>query len=166
MALDLLKRLLFFAILLVAQALVLNHIHLFNCATPLLYVYLVLLFPRNFPKWAILLWSFTLGLCVDSFTNTPGVAAGSMTLIGALQPYIFEPFIPRDSAEDLEPGMRTLGVTSFVYYTIIMVLIYCLAYFTLETFNFFNWIQWLMSIGGSTILTVVLILVIENIRRG
>jgi hypothetical protein len=47
-----------------------------------------------------------------------------------------------------------------------MVLIYCLAYFTLETFNFFNWIQWLMSIGGSTILTVVLILVIENIRRG
>ena len=89
-----------------------------------------------------------------------------MTLIGALQPYIFEPFIPRDSAEDLEPGMRTLGVTSFVYYTIIMVLIYCLAYFTLETFNFFNWIQWLMSISGSTILTVVLILVIENIRRG
>lgn len=166
MALDLLKRLLFFAILLVAQALVLNHIHLFNCATPLLYVYLVLLFPRNFPKWAILLWSFALGLCVDSFTNTPGVAAGSMTLIGALQPYIFEPFIPRDSAEDLEPGMRTLGVTSFVYYAIIMVLIYCLAYFTLETFNFFNWIQWLMSIGGSTILTVVLILVIENIRRG
>ena len=79
MALDLLKRLLFFAILLVAQALVLNHIHLFNCATPLLYVYLVLLFPRNFPKWAILLWSFALGLCVDSFTNTPGVAAGSMT---------------------------------------------------------------------------------------
>lgn len=166
MALDLLKRLLFFSILLVAQALVLNHIHLFNCATPLLYVYLVLLFPRNFPKWAILLWSFALGLCVDSFTNTPGVAAGSMTLIGALQPYIFEPFIPRDSAEDLEPGMRTLGVTSFVYYTTIMVLIYCLAYFTLETFNFFNWIQWLMSIGGSTILTVVLILVIENIRRG
>ena len=166
MNIDILKVIGIFILLLLAQAMVFNHIHLFNCATPLLYVYLVLLFPRNFPKWAILLWSFALGLCVDSFTNTPGVAAGSMTLIGALQPYIFEPFIPRDSAEDLEPGMRTLGVTSFVYYTIIMVLIYCLAYFTLETFNFFHWIQWLMSISGSTILTVVLILVIENIRRG
>ena len=166
MSTDFLKRLGLFFVFLLSQAVLLGRIHLFNCATPLLYVYLVLLFPRNFPKWAILLWSFALGLCVDSFTNTPGVAAGSMTLIGALQPYIFEPFIPRDSAEDLEPGMRTLGVTSFVYYTIIMVLIYCLAYFTLETFNFFNWIQWLMSIGGSTILTVVLILVIENIRRG
>ena len=166
MSTDFLKRLGLFFVFLLSQAVMLGRIHLFNCATPLLYVYLVLLFPRNFPKWAILLWSFALGLCVDSFTNTPGVAAGSMTLIGALQPYIFEPFIPRDSAEDLEPGMRTLGVTSFVYYTIIMVLIYCLAYFTLETFNFFNWIQWLMSIGGSTILTVVLILVIENIRRG
>jgi len=166
MGVGLIKRIVLFAVLLVVQALVLNHIHLFNCATPLLYVYLVLLFPRNFPKWAILLWSFALGLCVDTFSNTPGVAAGSMTLIGAIQPYLFEVFVPRDSAEDLEPGMRTVGVASFSYYTIIMVFIYCGAFFTLETFNFFNWAQWLMNIGGSMALTVVMILVIENIRRG
>ena len=113
MALDLFKRLLFFAVLLVVQALVLNHIHLFNCATPLLYVYLVLLFPRNFPKWAILLWSFALGLCVDTFTNTPGVAAGAMTLIGVLQPYIFEPFIPRDGAHLLSGILYTRDVQFF-----------------------------------------------------
>ena len=38
MSLDWIKNLVFFAVLLLAQALVLNYVHLFNCATPLLYV--------------------------------------------------------------------------------------------------------------------------------
>lgn len=43
-----------------------------------------------------------MGLCIDVFANTPGVAAASMTFIGLLQPYLFELFVPRDSADDLE----------------------------------------------------------------
>ena len=33
-----------------------------------------------------------------------------------------------------------------------------------EAFNFYNWVQWLSSIGGSALLTIILILVIENFR--
>ena len=36
-----------FVLLLLAQSLVLNHIHLFGCATPLLYVYMVTLFRHD-----------------------------------------------------------------------------------------------------------------------
>ena len=75
-----------FLILCLVQALVLNHINLLGCATPLLYVYFIMLFRRNFPKWAILLWSFFIGLCLDVFSNTPGVAAASSTFLGLLQP--------------------------------------------------------------------------------
>lgn len=159
------RRLGAFALLFVVQMLVLNNIHLFGCATPLLYVMFVLSFNRNYPKWAILLWCFALGLCVDISSNTPGVAAGSMTLIGVLQPYILIPFIPRDSADDFQPTIRTLGVLKFAYYTIICVFIYCLCFFSLEVFHFFNWQQWLLNIGGSWVLTVLLILVIENVIR-
>ena len=87
MNLGLIKGIVAFVVLLLVQALVLNRIHLFNCATPLLYVYVAMLFRRNFPRWAILVSCFTMGLCVDIFSNTPGVAAGAMTLIGLLQPY-------------------------------------------------------------------------------
>ncbi len=157
------KFLLFFVLLLV-QVLVLNHIHLFDCATPLLYVYLVLLFRRNYPRWGILLWSFALGLSIDVFSNTPGLTAASMTLLGLIQPYLFYLFIPRDSPDDLEPSMKSLGVARFSYYTLLAVSIYCLVFFTIENFNFFNWQQWLSCIVGSTALTAVLILVIENLR--
>ena len=88
-----------------------------------------------------------------------------MTFIGLLQPYLFELFVPRDSAEDLEPSMRTIGVGSYVLYTLIIVLVYNLLFFTLETFNFFNWVQWLLCIGGSSAITMVLIMALESFRK-
>ncbi|ETD16526.1 MULTISPECIES: rod shape-determining protein MreD [Prevotellaceae] len=160
------RKLLFFILLLLTQVLVLNRIHLFHCATPMLYVYIMLLFRRNYPRWGILVWGFTIGLCIDIFSNTPGVAAASLTLLGLLQPYILMLFVQRDSPDDLQPSMNTLGVANFTYYTIIVVLLYCTVFLTFETFNFFNWIQWLEGVGGSTAITVAIILVIENLRKG
>ena len=157
-----------FVVLLLAQVLVLNHIHLLNCATPLLYVYFVLHFRRNYPKWGVLLWSFSLGLMVDIFSNTPGVVAASMTILGALQPVLLNLFIPRDAretGEDVIPSMRTMGGSSFVYYALIMVLVYCLLFFTFETFTFFNWLQWLECVLGSYLITMILLLTIENFRK-
>ena len=101
MTIDFLKRALLFLIFVLAQALVLGGIHLFNCATPLLYVCFVLMFPRKYPKWAILLWSFFMGILVDALFNTPGLAAASLTLIAAVQPYLLEAFTTQDSAENL-----------------------------------------------------------------
>ena len=160
------RKLLFFILLLLTQVLVLNRIHLFDCATPMLYVYIMLLFRRNYPRWGILVWGFTIGLCIDIFSNTPGVAAASLTLLGLLQPYILMLFVQRDSPDDLQPSMNTLGVGNFIYYTILVVLLYCTVFLTFETFNFFNWIQWLEGVGGSTAITVAIILVIENLRKG
>ena len=165
MTAEVIIRLVTFVILVLAQALVLNHIHLFGVATPLLYVYFVLLFRRNYPRWGILVWNFLLGLCIDVFSNTPGLTAASLTLLGLLQPYVLEPFVPRDSDDALMPGMRSLGVSKFISYTIVMVFLYALTFFSLEAFSFFNWLQWLLCVGTSTLLSVVFILVIENLRR-
>lgn len=143
----------------------LNHIELFGCATPFLYVYFIMLFRRGFPRWAVLLWSFFLGIFIDMFSNTPGVAASSATFIGLLQPYLLNLFAPRDSSDDMMPTMKSLGVARYVYYTIICVFIFNLLFFTVEMFSFFNWLQWALNLCGSTVLTVVLILVIENVRK-
>lgn len=165
MKIEILRHLFAFIILCLVQVLVLNHVNLFGCATPFLYVYFVMMFRRGYPRWAVLLWSFFMGLCVDVFSNTPGVAASSATLLGLLQPYLLEMFVQRDSPDDMQPGMKSLGVAGYVYYTVLCVLVFNLFFFTVESFNFFNWLQWAKNIGGSTALTAVLILVIENVRR-
>lgn len=165
MNIEIIRRFLTLAVLCLVQALVLNHISLFGCATPFLYVYFIMLFRRNYPKWGILQWSFLTGLCVDIFSNTPGMAAASATFLGLLQPYMLSLFIQRDSADDLMPTMKSLGVAKYIYYTVVCVLIFNTLFFTLESFSFLNWLQWLMNIGGSTVLTTILILVVENVRK-
>ena len=87
MKIGLLKGIIAFAVLLLVQVLVFNHIHLFNCATPLLYVYMPMLFSRNNSRWVVLLLSFFMGMAIDVFQNTPGVAMATMTFIGLIQPH-------------------------------------------------------------------------------
>ena len=157
MTTDFLKRIVLFLVFVLAQALVLGGIHLFNCATPLLYVYFVMMFPRNYPKWALLLWSFTMGLLIDVLFNTPGLAAASITLIAAIQPYLLEAFTTQDSAENLEPTLKTLGWEKYTTYAVMTVLIFCIVIYSLEMFSFFNLLHWAMCIIGSTLITIVFI---------
>ena len=165
MTVDMLKILVTTAILLLVQALILNHIHLFNYATPLLYVYIVLMYPQSFPKWTTLTWSFLVGLCADSFVNTPGVAAASMTFIALLQPYVLGMFAQQDDADNITSTIESLGWEKYSWYALTLIVTYCLIFFTIETFNFFNWLQWLISVGACSALTFLLIIVIENIRK-
>ena len=165
MTTELLSRITVFVVLCLAQALVLNHIHLFGVATPLLYVYMVLQFRRSYPRWAILLWCFLLGVVIDTFSNPPGVAAASLTFVGVLQPYYFELFLPQDAPEDMKPSLRNMGILKYLCYSSVLVVIFCLLFFTLETFNFFNWLQWIECVGGSTLLTLIFIITIEIVRK-
>lgn len=161
MTTDLLKRAILFIVFALAQAVVLGRIHLFGCATPLLYVYFVTSFERNYPKWAILLWSFLLGLVIDTFSNTPGLTAASLTLVAVVQPYYFELFVPRDSVDNLKPSLSTVGPLKYTYYVSTLVLFYSLVFYSLELFNFFNWVEWLMCVLGSAVITLVLIFTFE-----
>jgi rod shape-determining protein MreD len=146
MAEDVLKRLGWFALFFLAQVIVLGRIHLFHYATPFLYVYFVAMFPRNYEKWAVLLWSFLLGLLIDIFQNTPGLAAASLTVIAAVQPYYLELYVPRDSADNLQPSMKTLGPLKYTYYIVPMVTVYCMLFYSLESFSLFNPLYSLMCV--------------------
>ena len=160
----LVNRLVMFMVLLLVQVLVLNHVWLLNVATPLLYVYFAITFPRNTEKGEVLGWCFFLGLLIDIFSNTPGLAAGTLTLIGMTQTYLVELFVPRDSVENLEVSAATLGWGKFSMLSGILTLIYCLLFFILEAFNFFDWQLWILRAVFSTVLTLLLMLAIESVR--
>ena len=106
-----------------------------------------------------------MGLLVDTFFNTPGVAAASLTLIGAIQPYYFELFVPRDSAEDLMPSLRNISPTKYAYYIVPLVSLYCMLFFSLEMFTFFNWLQWLLCVVSSALVTLLLIFTFEVAKK-
>ena len=161
---DLIRRISLFAVLCLAQVLVLNHIHLFGCATPLLYVYFIISFRRHYPRWGLLLWGFCMALLLDTFSNTPGVTTASLTLLSFVQPYLLASFIPHESAEDLQPSIATLGVAKYAWYSLFSILLFSVVFFSLEMFSFFDPLQWLLNVCGSALITFLLVFVIDNVR--
>ena len=164
MKIELINRLVMFVALFVAQVLILNHVHLLGVGTPLLYVYFAITFRCNLPKCLVLVSCYLLGLLIDVFSNTPGLAASTMTLVALAQTYLIELVAPRDSAEDLEASAKVLGLTKFVTLSALLTLLYCLVFFALEAFNFFDVLLWLARSVISFVLTMVLILAVESVR--
>ena len=164
MTTDFFKRLALMLTLAVVQVLVLNRVHIFNIATPLVYLMLPLHFELGKSRWSALVWCFTTGLVIDIFANTPGAAAAATTLIGLMQPAILRLFVNDDDGESLTPSFKSMGWLKYLTYSLIITLVYCTAFFSLETFTFFNPILWAECIGGSTLITLVIILAIEKIR--
>ena len=164
MIIDTIERIISFIALCLLQVVVLNHIHLFSVATPLFYIIFILHFPSNYSRSGIMLWCFAMGIVIDCFGNTPGVASASMTLLGALQPYILRRFMSHE-VEEMVPSLSVLGVQSFFSYLSCVTLLYCLLYFSLEMFSFAHLSYWIENVIGSTILTVLLIFVVEIVRK-
>lgn len=165
MALDTLKRIALFVLIGLTQALVFNRMEIVPGVYPLVFVYFVIMFPRSYPRWALLFWSFAMGLLMDVFTNSPGVAAASLTAIGFLQPFLIEFFLPRNADEDIAVSVRELGFSRFLRLAFILVFVFCLLYFSLEAFSVYNWQSWLTSVFGSAVLTIVLIMAFESFRK-
>lgn len=164
MNIDLLKGIALFVTLLLVQVLVLNHIHLFGFATPLLYMYVALIFRRNYPRWGILLWCFAMGLAVDIFSNTHkhGCCVDDAARLSATlhSPALHQPRYARR----LRAFAQADGARKFLWYAAICVFVYCLTFFTIEDFSFFNPLYWICSVVGSTLLTFIFVLVVENFR--
>lgn len=106
-----------------------------------------------------------MGLSVDIMSNTPGVAAASMTLIGAVKPPFFEIFIQHDSEEDIIPSISSMGMAKYIYYATSLILLHNIVFFSLETFSFFDFIGWLCDVGGSTLITLIFVLVGANMKK-
>lgn len=160
------SRCIWFVVLLLLQVLVFNHVHIFGFATPMPYVYFILILPNSTPRWLYVLLGFVLGLLIDLFTNTPGMAAASLCLVGLVAPWLLKAFSPSERDDDtLEPSIKSMEWGGFMRYTIIAVLIHCLCFFILEAFSFFDWQVLLINIAGSTVLSTLFIVAMELIRN-
>lgn len=149
--------------LLAAQVLVFNHVHLLGYATPQVYVAFLLYFPLNYSRTAILVWAFVMGVAVDVFSNTPGVASGSLTLTALLQPVLLRHITPKDAIENMSPNFHTLGYRNYVRFFALLVIIHHVAAFLLESFSCHDIAYVAISCGCSIVLTTSIIWATEHL---
>ena len=142
-----LSRLLRLILLLLFQVMVFNHIHLFGYITPLVIGYMVVCMHRNTSRTEILIWGFVIGLIFDMFSNTAGMAAGSCTLIA------------------MTPSFHTLGFWNYIFYVLLLMLVLHGLFYLLDAFTLANFLLTLISIIGSTVLSTLIIVIMEFLIR-
>lgn len=147
------------------QVLVLNHVHIVGYATPFLYIFLILKFESSVSRNALMLWAFFLGLVIDVFSDTPGMNAAATVLLAFLRPLLLRLFVPRETLDDLVPSIQTMGLTPFLKYVSLAVLLHHTMLLTLEFFSLAHYGILLLRILASSLLTVACIMTLDGIYR-
>jgi len=151
-----------FIILAFAQIYIFNKIQVSGFINPQVYVLFILMLPYEISGFWLLSFAFMMGLTVDIFQHTPGMhAAASVTLA------FFRPGVIRlvGKKEDLEPwqypNVRNAGALWFLTYTLILVFMHHLFLFYLEVFRFSEFFHTLLKVFINTVLTSLIIMLIQ-----
>ena len=156
------REILFLAVLILLQVLVLNRINLFGYATPILYSYFLLKLPVGRNVFYIIISAFVMGLSIDIFLNTPGMNAAAITIVAAFQRNIRNLFFDRNEYEEFVPGIYT-SAKSFVRFTIFIVTLHITLLFFIESFTLFNLTNTLLRIVSSTAVSILLIIAMDSL---
>lgn len=88
--------LLAFLLLVPAQAVIFNHLALFNVALPIVFIYIVIMLPVTLgTNWSTTI-GFLAGLAVDMFCDTAGVNALSCTVLAFARKPVFHLYVSTD----------------------------------------------------------------------
>lgn len=160
-----LQRIEWFIGLVLLQVLVLNHMHINGYATPFFFIYFILKYNSGVNRNTLMVWAFLLGLGVDLFANTPGMNAAAATLLAFLREPILRLVTLRDSAEDFEPGVKSMGISPFFRYVLFCSVLFCSVLLLIDTFSFFRLGVLFLKVLTDAALTMACIFCAEAIRR-
>jgi len=153
-----------FVLLVLFQVLVLNNIQFLGYINPYLYIFFILALPVQLPRWFLLILAFTLGLTIDAFSNTMGMHAFATVFVAFFREGIIKLFTNIEEGNNPTPSFHTFGVSAYVKYVVLMVIIHHTILFILEAFSFYNFWIMLAKILLSSMVTILLILGIQSIK--
>lgn len=145
---------------LVLQILLFNHLSLAG-GIALTYLYMLFRVPVDWNRNAQIILGFFVGLVVDIFCNTPGLHALVCTTTMWLRLPMLHMFIVADDIKNGCPTYHRLGLSIFVRYLAVMLAIHCVLLYTLEAFTLFNFLNLLLKIIVTFILSFGVLLAAE-----
>lgn len=153
------------ALLLIIQAVVMNHIRLFNYFIPIIFLYPILKLPIQAPRWSIILLSALLGGSMDLLMNTPGLNMAVTALIGLIRAPILISFADEDLMEEegsiIVPTNSSLSIKNYQLYLLIMLTTQIATLMLLEAFSTNIFLNLLPSILGSVFISYIIYLFLD-----
>ncbi len=152
-----------FLILIPTQAVIFNHIVLFDVAIAMMYIYLIISLPISLNTNMSVTVGFLAGLLVDIFADTAGENALAATMLAFARKPIFRLYMSNEDFGSLRPSSHSMGREAYLKYLLTMSLIYCILIFSIEAWQFFNFKLMILRIICSTIFTFVIVYSIDSL---
>lgn len=161
---DLVRNSLRLIVFLLVQVFVLNKIpFLHQFVVPYLYFLFILWLPFSIPRIGLLVIAFLTGLLLDYFMWQPGLHAAACVLIAYIRPFIITLLIPKDTQEFnyREPSPKAMGWAPYSVYALVMTFVHHLYLTLLEWLQFGTWLSFLIKVGATTAISMLLIFTVE-----
>lgn len=163
---NLLRNIIRLILFILLQVFVLNEVPpLHQYIMPYIYFLFILWLPFNISRGGLLLVSFLTGICIDFFTKTPGLHAAACVLIGYIRPFLINLLMPQQGVEFnyREPSVSSLGFSQYATYVSLLTLFHHTWLFLIQSFQFGNLLYIILKIIGSTLVSLLLITIVEII---
>lgn len=155
---------LLFAIVALLQTFFFNHLTLWSCFAPMVYITFVMMLPLNTPSILTLLSGLAMGVTMDLTMGTAGLNTISTLAVAYLRRPILDLILGSEIVRDGGiPTLLRMGQRQFVQYLIIVVVLHSVIFFGMEAFTTaYLWYQLLrLAVSASaSILFVWLIMML------
>ncbi len=166
----LLKNIVRFTVLVLAQVLILKRIAFnfgdFVFIHFMIYPLWIFLMPLRTPRPILMGVGFLLGLVIDGFYDSPGVHASACVFTAYIRSYVLLFLEPHEGySTETSPTISSMGLPWFLTYSAILMGLHLLFYFSVEAFSFVFLFEILMNTIFSLIASfsiVALLMLIFN----
>lgn len=152
-------------VIIILQVLIFDRLHIQAWGYPMVYILILLILPAQLPRWIEMLIGMFIGLMIDVCNNSLGVHLAACVALS-----FFRPILLRKSSQDIERikgeiGGYNIGMIEYIKCALILVLIHHFMIFILEAWSFQNWWLIILQTLLSSLLTLLVIVGYEIIRR-
>lgn len=147
----------FFVIVVLLQVFLFNNLNLSVYLNPLVYIAFIVLLPMGIAHVALLSLGLLLGLTMDLIMGTAGINTIATLLTAFIRPLILLLIVGKQEVKDGGiPTAGRLGMAKYIRYSLIVITIQCLVFFTFESLSWSYYHHTLLRVLFSTLLTTIL----------
>lgn len=154
-----------FIILVLIQGVIISQVQISRYAVPLLYVMFILKLPSDTGRKSLLFYSFFIGLCIDIFSNTPGLNATASIWLAMVRPLLLRWQTSRETSGSFIPSIISMRIIPYFRYIFPAVLFHSAILNIVDAFSIAKLSNIVIATIADTFITVILIMIIEFVGR-
>lgn len=137
-----------------------SHMSFLGWLSPYPYLWALLLYPIQLPRWTSLIVGFSTGLLIDLFLNTGGIHASASLFMMTVRINVLSFVVPQSSYED-DSGFSIpdMEIPRFATYAGLLALIHHVWLFGLEIFQFNKLPTVLLKAIPAAAMTLIFVLI-------